>query len=127
MTKSKNEDTSETQEHLRQLRKIIGAGATRSLQLRCSMLKIWRRSSPYNWWVENKRGESLWHSSDDRSDRVVPPLDMFEVLEHSKRAVGCYWPGIVSAKEAASPELSEYRLKTRYCPIKKCLGGGGER
>lgn len=110
-----SEHPEEIQKHLRELRKIISTGATRSLQLRCSTLKIWRRSSPHNWWVENKHGNILWHSDEDRRYRRLPLLDVFEKGQHSSNPVGCYLPGIVSAREASSPEETGYRLKDCYC------------
>lgn len=63
---------------LKQLRSIIGQGALRSLQT-TGTLKIWKRSSPHNWWVESKRGNMLWHSKTtyEEGKRIYPDLSMF--------------------------------------------------
>lgn len=104
-----------TIEDLRRLRKVIGVGPTRSLRLGCSVLKIWRRSSPHNWWVENKRGNMLWHSGEGCPR---PNLGLFELVKHSDRLIGDGLPAsagfIISRWELASPELSTYKLKVEY-------------
>lgn len=99
------------------LRRSIGTGPTRSLRLGCSVLKCWRRSSPWNWWVENKRGKQLWHSGEGQA---APPIwkTLFDVEEHSSTLVGAGLPAsagmIISRSELDSPELSTYRLKKEY-------------
>lgn len=97
---------------LRDLRKLIGTGALRSLQMQKATLKIWRRSSPHNWFVENKQGKMLWHSSEN--DRHLPCLDVFALVRHSSQCIWTGCPEIVGSDEGAS-ELSIYRLKKRYC------------
>lgn len=97
---------------LKDLRKLIGAGALRSLQMRKSTLKIWRRSSPHNWFVENKHGNMLWHSSE--INRHLPRLEMFALVRHSSRRIWTGCPEIVGSDEGAC-ELSIYKLKKRYC------------
>lgn len=66
---------------LKELRSIIGAGATRSLQT-TGVLKIWKRSSPHNWWVESKRGDMLWHSKTtyEEGKREYPNRNMFYTI-----------------------------------------------
>lgn len=95
---------------IKELRKVIGNGAVRSLRLQKSVLKIWRRTSPHNWWVENKKGEMLWHSSPGERR---PSLDMFDLVEHSSNCIWTGSPEIVGRDEGA-PEESIYRLKKEY-------------
>lgn len=61
-------------EELKKLKEVIGLRAYMALR-RGAPLRVWRRSSPWNWWVENRKGKMLWHS--DRG-RPRPSLDMFE-------------------------------------------------
>lgn len=100
------EEEKVTEEQRKRLRTLIGWGAYMSL-LRGGTLHCWRRSTPHNWWVESTRGRTLWHN--ERGER--PDLSLFEVFKHSEHKVGCYYPGLISRYEAASPEHSIYMLR----------------
>ena len=63
------------------------------------MLKIWRRSSPHNWWIESKRGKQLWHSG----GVGVPDLRLFRLLKDSNERVVQYW-----GADSGRPEMSIY-------------------
>lgn len=98
-------------ERLRSLRKILGTGAVRSLQMRKSVFKVWRRTTPHNWWVENKKGETLWHSCDGY---LRPDLHMFfELVKDTETRIWTGRPDIIGSDEGAS-ELSIYKLKKCY-------------
>lgn len=72
---------------LKDLRKIVGVGAVKSLRLGKSLLKIWRRSSPHNWWIENTKGNILWHSW---PGEPRPSLEAFSLVRHSRKKI---WTG----------------------------------
>ncbi|MEW6617376.1 MAG: hypothetical protein AB1333_03070 [Patescibacteria group bacterium] len=97
---------------LKQLRQVVGVQVVRSLQTRKSFLFEWRRSTPHNWWVENRRGKMLWHSSDDRSIRQIPDSMLFEIVKHSKNLIitGSWLAG----RDEGRPEETIYRLKKIY-------------
>ncbi len=97
---------------LKQLRRVVGVQVVRSLQKHKSVLKEWRRSTPHNWWVENRKGNMLWHSSEDRSKRQTPDTIMFEIVKHSKNLIitGSWLAG----RDEGKPEETIYRLKKIY-------------
>ena len=84
---------------------IVGSKAVRALKERGAVLKIWRNSSPHNWWVESKRGLMLWHSSDGIG-RKLPNLKNFNKLDDSTERVVQYW-----GSDSKSPCLSIFLLK----------------
>lgn len=104
--------TKSIEKHLHDLRKILGNGAVRSLRMRKSVLKVWRRTTPHNWWVENRRGKMLWHSH-EREPR--PNLyALFELQENSKTRIWTGCPDIMGSDEGA-PEQSIFQLKKMFC------------
>ena len=106
--------THELREHyLRELRKILGTGTVRSLQAGTAVFKVWRRTTPHNWWVENQKGEYVWHSG----ERGTPRPDLwrlFDLVEDSPNRIITGHPEIIGSDENA-PEESTYRLKKLYC------------
>jgi hypothetical protein len=105
----------EIEKDLQDLRQRIGVGPTRSLQT-TGVYKVWRRSSPWNEWVESKRGDQLWHSGEGIRQ---PDRRMFELAEDSEVRVGDGLPAMarmVIGREWDKPELSIYRLKEEYRP-----------
>lgn len=100
--------SAEQQNDLRKLRKIIGVGAVRSLQSG-ALLRIWRRSTPHNWWINSKQGKLVWHSE----GRNYPDLRMFERVGDSReRIMTGSW---LAGSDEGRPEESVYRLARRYC------------
>ena len=103
------------EEDLRELRRRIGAGPTRSLRVG-GVYKVWRRTSPWNEWVESARGQQLWHSHE--GCRYPDRLKMFELVEDSLVKVGDCLPPmartVISRREWSRPDLSVYRLKKEY-------------
>lgn len=98
------------------LRDVVGEEALRSLRsARHTVLRIWRRSTPHNWWVENRRGTMLWHSCEE--DRLRPDLRLFDLVEHSEQPI--IYPGRMRCSDHGSPEESRYRLKAEYCTGKR--------
>lgn len=100
---------------LTRLRGIIGTGPTRSLQLGCSVLKVWRRSTPWNWWVENKHGKTLWHSNEYAPVRL--DLQLFERVNDSDHRIGDGLQGLSRAllgSECGKPEQTIYKLKQEF-------------
>ncbi len=94
---------------LKQLRKLIGTQVVRSLQRGMSVVKEWRRTTPHNWWVENRKGDVLWHSN----DRERPDILMLEIVAHSEnKIVTGSW---LAGGDEGKPEESTYRLKKIYC------------
>ena len=88
---------------LNNLKSIVGGRAFRAL-LNGRALKIWRRSSPHNWFIENAKGNGfLWHSED--RNRHLPNLALFEKLRDSDERVLQYW-----GRDSGMPELSFYVL-----------------
>ena len=86
-----------------QLKKIIGKWAYNALLNGCP-LQIWRRSSPHNWFIENKRRTNiLWHSSDH--NRILPDLRLFIKDYDSNKLICQYW-----GADSGQPELSYYYL-----------------
>lgn len=99
-------------EMLARLKKIVGARVLRSLQEHKSLLHIWRRTTPHNWFVRNKRGDTTWHSSDGGSR---PSLSMFEkVADSDKIIVG---PPMLIGSDAGRPEETIYRLRPEFCRL----------
>ena len=100
-------------EELVTLREIVGEGALRSLRRsQHTVLHIWRRTTPHNWWVENLRGDMLWHSGEGR---WRPDIRMFDLVEHSAETVTYpVYPGLFGASDHGSPEMSTYRLKRQH-------------
>lgn len=82
---------------LKELRAIVGTGGVRSLQT-TGTLKIWKRSSPHNWWIESKRHDQVWHSRTtyDEGPRLYPNLDMFYTITLN---IGDYLPQQWKLKE----------------------------
>jgi len=93
-------------EKLAKLKKHIGLRGYAALR-RGSVLHVWRRSSPHNWWIENKKGDMLWHS-DGWGDH--PDLEMFLVRSHSGNKIE-YHP---IHNDGFKPESSEYVLKPEF-------------
>jgi hypothetical protein len=97
------------------LKKIIGEKAFKTLQNKNAVLKIWRRSQPFNQRIEDENGKTLWHSDDyDRSQRLFGIEIMFELVEHSKNIISVpsfFFP----IPGNGDPEESTYRLKEIYC------------
>lgn len=91
---------------LLQLKRHVGLNAYRALR-RGAILHVWRRSSPHNWWIENKRGEMLWHS-DGWGDR--PDTSIFMLRSDSKNKIE---HSIVHSCGGLS-ESSEYVLKPEF-------------
>lgn len=91
---------------LAELREVLGPGPVRSLQT-SGTLHVWRMSSPHNWWVENARKQTLWHSHDGCPK---PDLRLFEAVSHSDDAVPYYSFGTDCGKS----QESVYRLRRQY-------------
>jgi hypothetical protein len=89
---------------LGRLRKLIGNDAYRALKERGASLKIWRNSSPHNWWVEGRRGKTYWHSGEGWFDR--PNLKLFQKVEDSGERVIAYW-----GSDSGQACLSTYVLR----------------
>lgn len=85
----------------KELKKLIGPSAYRCLAKNGGVLKIWRNSSPHNWWIEGKRGKIHWHSS----GYSRPGLKLFEIVENSTNKVIDYW-----GSDSGKPSLSIYIL-----------------
>lgn len=86
------------------LKKMIGEKGYRALREGRAVLRIWRNSSPHNWWVESKRGIMYWHSSSE--DFIRPPLSLFVKVEDSKDKVIQYW-----GSDSGMPQESTYLLR----------------
>jgi len=88
---------------LDELRQIVGARAFAAL-LRGSPLRQWRRTTPWNWWVENRKSVMLWHSTPEQKRR--PDLRLFELKFQSPKTVTHYLH--------TQSEYCEYVLLARY-------------
>lgn len=98
----------EATDAIAKLKEVVGWRAVKALRSRTAVLKIWRNSSPHNWWVESKTGRMLWHSASERP-RWLPGLGMFELVSDSKELVVFYW-----GSDSGQPCQSIYRLKNRF-------------
>jgi len=93
---------------LKYLRKIIGEKAYRALK-RGAVLKIWRNSTPHNWWIEGKRGKMYWHSESEGPNRFSrPPLKFFDKVSDSGERVIAYW-----GSDSGQPCESTFVLKEK--------------
>ena len=96
------------------LRRTIGKEALTALQRHEATLRIWRRSSPHNWWVQpnDESAMHLWHSWKSQPN---PDLSMFDLLEDSDARIR----GDISiiGADNGAPEESVYVLKDEYCAI----------
>lgn len=98
------------------LKSLVGGHAFRAL-LNGRPLKIWRRSSPHNWFIESaKGGDFLWHSGD--YNRHLPSLALFDKLKDSNEKILQYW-----GSDSGMPELSLYVLKRKL--TQRALDGAG--
>ncbi len=93
-------------DQLSKLKNRVGLKAFAALR-RGAILHCWRCSSPHNWWVENRKGDMLWHS-DGWGDR--PDISMFLVKQHSGRLIASSW----IHSDGGRPESSEYVLKPEF-------------
>ena len=97
------------------LKAHIGEKALARLR-RGGVLNVWRRSSPHNWWIEDGRGEMLWHSG-GWGDR--PPLSFFEERGRSS----CLIDHSPVHREGGMAESAEYVLRREYLyPSKQSRG-----
>jgi len=51
----------------KRIEKSIGKEAFQALKDNRALLHIWRRTCPHNVWVEDNKGETLWHSGERNS------------------------------------------------------------
>lgn len=87
------------------MKKIIGETAYRALREGRAYLYIWRRSSPYNWYIETiKRKKTLWHSDTSGWGTPKPDIRDFELVENSDESILYSW------KTNNTPEKSTYRI-----------------
>lgn len=94
---------------MKTLSEVIGPRAMRALKEDRAVLKIWRQSTPHNWWIESKKGLQLWHSgTTDGSDlpTYLPNLKLFYEVEESDEKVIEYW-----GSDSGSSSLSIYKLR----------------
>lgn len=80
----------------------IGESAFDALTEGRAYVYVWRRTSPWNIWVEDNKGDTLWHSSDH--ERIS--LKHFSKLEDSQAAIAMS----LSLGEIGLPEQSIYKL-----------------
>lgn len=72
-----DDPTPDANRQLAQLKSIVGGHAFRALRSG-RPLKIWRRSTPHNWFIEDARGQGmLWHSQEG-AQRRIPNLALFD-------------------------------------------------
>lgn len=43
---------------------LFGEKNVKKLKNNTAVLKIWRNTTPHNYWLEDKTGQMLWHSND---------------------------------------------------------------
>jgi len=85
------------------LKSIIGKKAYH--YLRCGgYLKIWRCSSPHNWFIETTNGNILWHSHEGEPKPCI--WEYFDKVKDSNKQIIQYW-----GSDSGMPELSIYKLK----------------
>src|SRR3546814_20596452 len=84
------------------LRGLSGDAAYRYLR-RGGRLRVWRRTSPHNWFIENRHGETLWHVGEDRR---IPDLRLFEIASESSARICSYW-----GSDSGMPDSCSYTLR----------------
>lgn len=94
------------QELLDKLKKHVGLRAYAALR-RGAVLHCWCCSSPHNYWVENRKGDYVWHS-DGWGDR--PNLSMFIEVKQSIRRIASSWVH----SDGGKPESSDFKLKPEF-------------
>lgn len=83
--------------------KAIGDEAYNALKEGRATFQVWRRTSPWNQWVEDENGDMLWHSSD--GNRIG--MTHFSNIKDSKEVIRMSLiPG-----EIGKPDHSHYKLK----------------
>jgi hypothetical protein len=87
------------------LKEIVGGWAYRALKEGRAYLYIWRRSSPWNWYIETNRKNTLWHSSSERP-RILPDLREFTLVNEDGTVVEPFYP----RNRNVFAELSTYKL-----------------
>jgi len=92
-------------EIIKSLSESLGYQVAKSLVDGNSVFNVWRRSTPWNYWVSNKNGKTLWHSGPGLS---TPSTDKyFEEIKINARPIGYGLFGSYSK----SPEASLYKIK----------------
>lgn len=91
-----------------ELKRVIGYKAYNALLKHKATLRIWRNSTPHNWWVQGKRGKYYWHSERGKS---LPPLSLFELIENSSDVVTYY--GKSKGSDDGLPMESVYKLRSK--------------
>lgn len=111
----KSNDVEEYVYKLYDLKKLIGGNAYRSL-LKNGVLKVWRNSSPHNWFIEtSKKDGYLWHSEDGKN-RKIPNLSLFKEKTSSIEKVVEYF-----GRDSGMPKLTEYVLRPEILKLAKFL------
>ena len=91
-----------------------GPEAFKLLLEKKAVLKIWRRTTPYNYWVEKKGGKPgdyIYHSS----EWGRPNMNCFIDIEDSPNLIGYSW----LHSDGGKSEESTYRLNNDYIKIYK--------
>jgi hypothetical protein len=94
--------------HLAKLRRVFGSNVLRSLRRsKNTMLVVWRRTQPHNWFVTNTRrpGDYSWHSE---SGMPRPELKLFEEIPYEAPIINTYG---FPCSDNGRPEETRYRLK----------------
>lgn len=91
------------------LKKMVGKDAYRALTERGAFLRIWRNTTPYNYWVEGRSGRTYWHSQNEGPNRFSRPhLSLFIKVEESKQKVYDFLSG-----PTGKPVSSTYLLRKK--------------
>lgn len=96
-------------EELKALKTLVGGWAFRALT-KGRPLRLWRRSSPHNWFITDAKDvNTLWHSGEGR-DRQIPNLRLFR-RKDSGEIIDTYG---FPCSDNGRPESSEFYLKPEY-------------
>lgn len=67
---------------------LFGEKNVKKLKNGTAILKIWRRTTPHNYWLEDKKGKMLWHSNDENHHKAFSiRIKYFIKLEDSGNVI----------------------------------------
>lgn len=90
-----------------ELIKLIGEESFKAL-MTGGKVKVWRNTTPHNYWIETKTGQMLWHSKDFN----VPKLYLFDEKNGAEKV--SYGSSLMAGNDAGMACSSERTLKEEF-------------
>lgn len=91
---------------------LIGEEAFNGL-LDGGSLKVWRNSSPHNYWIESKEGNQLWHRDTEKIFNSIPDQSLF-VLSYESSDKVSYYGSLFPGSDLGKPQESCLKLRPEF-------------